>query len=461
MWIFQLYADYQLNQHNPILCQQQELHKLEERYGFAGYEAFTTEFPVMDYTGIAAENLAKADFFARSSGTSSAAKFIPVSEAYLEGNHYKAGRYALYNLLFHFHQIPVLSGANLTLTGYKYPENHLGKEVLDISALMFAKRPALFKAISIPRQIFFSWQEKLDYLLEHPEDVLKVRSISGVPTWMFSLFQAFEAKFQQPTRELFPHLKLVVHGGVDFTHYYDRFRTCFPDRELSFFENYNATEGFYGFQHTPESRDLLLCTNTGIFFEFRDTKGHIYPLWELEAGETYELLISNQDGLLRYQTGDLITIQQLAPVLFRVVGRTSEFINAFGEDLMVSQTDAAMRQLNAAFDLHITDYLAYPVYASTQEMGYHQWYLFTDRAHPDPARWALALDGYLQELNNNYRQKRHRSSALQPLRLVVRPTKTLARLIKSSGNQIGGQAKLKKLYNSPDIEQYLALQPYE
>ncbi|MEO1452118.1 MAG: GH3 auxin-responsive promoter family protein, partial [Bacteroidota bacterium] len=312
---------------------------------------------------------------------------------------------------------------------------------------------------SFPRQIFFNWQDKLQYLLDHPDEVFKIRTISGVPTWIFSLFKAFEEKFQKPCHELFPHLKLVVHGGVDFTHYFDKFREAFPDRALTFFENYNATEGLYGFQYVPEKREMLLCTNTGIFFEFKDHTGAIYPLWETQTGKTYEVLISNQDGLLRYQTGDLITIHGLQPVLFTIAGRTSEFINAFGEDLMVSQTDTAIQRLNQAFSLAISDYVVFPEYASTSEMGFHQWVVFSDKV-TQQQEWANFLDDQLCELNNNYRQKRDRSRALQALRLEVLPRSELDRLMKRLGKEIGGQAKLKKLHNDPAIKAHLPQSSY-
>ncbi|MEO0899428.1 MAG: GH3 auxin-responsive promoter family protein [Bacteroidota bacterium] len=460
MNLIQLYNDYQLNLEFPIECQKNELDTLGEIFSFDGYDEFIKKFDVSNYNLLSSLNFyqdkgkEEPEFFVRSSGTTSSSKYIPVTSAYLDENHFKSARYCLYSMIFNFRQIHLLSGSNLTMTGYKYPDLHLGKEVYDISALIFDKKPLVYKNIGYPKKIFYNWESKLEYLVEHFNKISSSQSISGVPTWMFSLFHKLEEVYGKPTRELFPKLKLIVHGGVNFQNYYNRFNECFPDRELEFFETYNATEGFYGFQVSREEKHLLLGANTGIFYEFRNNKG-TFPIWDVEIGEKYELLISNRDGVLRYSTGDIIEVHATYPFLFTIAGRTTEFTNAFGEDLILAQANKAIAKVCEEFSLNVHDFFVVPFYSNEKELGYHEWYFFADRPLEDKKQVADRLDQLVCELNNNYNQKRNGSLAMQRLRIIERNHEDLIRMFQSQGKEIGGQSKLRKLHNDRKILEYL------
>lgn len=460
MSLLNLRQHFKHNVHHPLEAQRKVFADLSRIYQVNTYDEFTAAYPISDYNELSARSFYKdkinpqVDYYVRSSGTTSAEKHIPISKTFLAENHQKVARYCLYNLLFHFRQYHLFNGRNLALTGYTYPQKYNDIPVYDISALLFQSRPLLYKYISYPRMLFANWEAKLSHLKSSFRDISKSTSISGVPTWMFSLFNQLEKERGISTHLLFPKLKLIIHGGVNFANYFEKFNTCFPDRKLEYFETYNATEGFYGFQLSPASNALVLCTNAGIFYEFKNETG-VFPIWEVQPGGSYELLISNRDGLIRYKTGDIISIQSVQPFLFTISGRTTEYTNAFGEDLVLSQTNKAIEMLSRRHNINILDYFVVPHYSSEKEIGYHEWYFFVDHPLPNKAQLEKELDAVICDLNNNYRQKRHGSLAMQNLRIIELWNNGYQDFIRRQNKNVGGQAKIKKLHNDRKILQVL------
>lgn len=389
-------------------------------------------------------------WFARTSGTTQR-KYIPVSRRFIHANHYQCARLGQYHLVNHWG----FKGAGfpqvLSLYGYAYPEKHEGRPVFDISALLIAQMPWLFRQFNFPNTQFTTWPEKAKYILSHFQKINKTTVIAGVPTWILSLFEQVQSRYGQPPAVAFNRLQLYIHGGVNFSHYFSLFRDLFKERPLMFFEVYNATEGFWGFQYQKNEPGLLLLTAAGNFFEFRDMhSGEVLPIWEAALDWEYELVVSNADGLVRYRTGDVIRFQQKDPWLFQIMGRTTECLNSFGEDLFLNQVHEALQKVSGKMTFRLAEFFVLPLFPSADAKGRHQWFVEFDQAPPSLSAFAEMLDAELQRINGNYQQKREGNLAMESLELVTLERGTIESLLSRRAHG-GGQVKQKRLYNNREI----------
>lgn len=397
----------------------------------------------------------KPKYFGQTSGTSAVKKRIPISEEFLRANHFRGSRLILANLDDRFHQKWLMSARHLSMSGYRYPDPFLGKEVLDISALMVERLPWYFRFKNFPNQVFRSWEEKLLFFRQNLEEIRKINMISGVPTWVLALINQLTEHDPNRIEEIMPNWRLYVHGGVDFSHYRQIFKEIHPKREITLFEVYNSTEGFYALQNGPESPDLLLLTDCGIFFEFQDKiSGEVLPLWGIKTDRKYELLITTLDGLCRYRTGDLVQFSSTQPYLLRIVGRTTEFINAFGEDLSLEHVTLALQRLKGEMNFHIRHYFVVPRYPQPGTPGSHEWYINFEIPPVDATQFALRLDSILQDINGNYNQKRSGNTALLPLVVHELQQESIHGILRRRG-EIGGQIKMKVLHNDREILDFM------
>ncbi len=388
----------------------------------------------------------RIDWYAITSGTTARQKLIPVSSDFLKRNHYSVGRLSLFHLRRQFHYPWFSHGQTLSLAGYSYPFKTFGKPSIDISALISQQVPLFFKLFNFPNRSFESWKEKIDFLKRHKSSTCRASIIAGIPTWTLALLDEFRKEFGEDPQMLFPNLRLLVHGGLDFGVYRETFKEIFNDRRLEFFEIYNMTEGFVGFQFEREKPGLLLVTDASIFFEFKVREGNrILPLWEIEVGEEYELLLTTSDGLYRYLTGDVICFSSKNPFLFTIVGRTTESMNSFGEHLSVSQINSALAQLRHQINFAIRDYFLVPHFATLHGKGFHEWYIEFDHEPPNKLDFEQKLDRLLQEASTSYAQKREGDIGILPPQVVTLARGTIARMLEMRGH-LGGQIKQKKLY---------------
>jgi len=211
------------------------------------------------------------------------------------------------------------------------------------------------------------------------------------------------------------------------------------------------------------SEAMLLLLDTGVFFEFLPVEEsdsetpEVYPIWEIEAGRTYELIITAPNGLWRYRLGDTVTVEQLNPVKITIAGRTRSFINAFGEELMVHNADRAIALTEQETDTEVLNYTAAPVYADGNRQGHHQWLIEFATRPTDEVRFMQLLDEHLREVNSDYDAKRTGDIFLTAPTLVVAPTGLFDRWLASTG-KLGGQRKIPRLNNNRIvIDQMLAM----
>ncbi|PJJ48373.1 GH3 auxin-responsive promoter family protein [Hymenobacter chitinivorans] len=452
-----------------------------QRYGFADAPSaweFAQRVPVSSYEELypALERVLRGEpdvlwpgpvqWFAKSSGTTNArSKYIPVTRESLQECHYRAGRdmTALATALYPENRI--LAGKTLSLGGTHAPNpfrpEEEGSRVGDVSAVIMQNLPAWAEFLRTPPlelALLDEWEEKIDRIARHVLSV-NVSALAGVPTWIIVLLRRVtELAGADNITEVWPNLSLFLHGAVAFGPYRELFRQLIPGPQMRYLEIYNASEGYIALQDQPNSEDLLLLLNHGIYYEFipLDELDAEHPqtltLEQVELGKAYALVLSTNAGLWRYKIGDTVRFTSLAPYRIRITGRTKHFLNAFGEEVVIENADAAIAAACQATNTTVRDYTAAPIYfdASAASRGGHQWLIEFSQPPQDPARFTAVLDETLRKLNSDYDAKRHRDLALSPPLLTIASTGTFTRWLARKG-KLGGQHKVPRLSNSREI----------
>ncbi len=409
----------------------------------------------------------RVEWFAKSSGTTNArSKYIPVTREALHEGHYRAGRDMTALATLHYPETDVLGGKTLSLGGTHGP-NPLRPEaassrVGDVSAVIMQNLPAWAEFIRTPPlelALLDEWEDKIERIARHVLTA-DVRVLAGVPTWIIVLLRRVqELAGTDNLFEVWPRLSLFLHGAVAFGPYRELFRQLLPSRQMNYLEIYNASEGYLALQDEPDSEDLLLLLNHGIYYEFLPQSQWDEPepraigLEDVELGCTYALIISTNAGLWRYKIGDTVRFTSLNPYRIRICGRTKHFLNAFGEEVVIEHADAALATACRATHTTVRDYTAAPIYfaeAGGNSRGSHQWLVEFTHPPADTHHFVQVLDDTLRQLNSDYDAKRHRDLALTLPTLTVAPTGTFGRWLAGRG-KLGGQHKVPRLSNSREL----------
>ena len=409
--------------------------------------------------------------FSKSSGTTNdKSKFIPVSQDALHGCHLKA---SLDSAAWWYEQKPhtqwLANSKGLIMGGTWSLYNEQPRIVVgDVSALMMQNMPFYAKFMQAPdlaTALLPDWEEKIARMVRYLAATPNLTSISGVPTWTLVLLRALlDYTGKKNALELFPRMEVYMHGGVDFAPYRSQFEALFPSSEMQYRNIYNASEGFFAAQidNSMGSDDMLMYMDNGIFFEFLpladvdNPQAATLTVDEVQTGTPYALIISTNAGLWRYMVGDVVEFTSLRPHKIRVAGRTQQFLNVFGEEVMVSNTDKAIALTAAAHNAQIADYTVAPIFLQEGSKGGHEWLVEFRRPPANIAAFAADLDLQLQQLNSDYEAKRAHSIALQPLQLHALAEGTFNEWMRSRG-KLGGQNKVPRLSSSRRyVEQILA-----
>lgn len=406
-------------------------------------------------------------WFAKSSGTTSdRSKFIPISQESLSNGHYKASKDVL-TMYYQFHpDSNLLTGKGLVIGGSHTlhavnPEAQYG----DLSAVLLQNSPFWGHWLRTPDlsiALLDEWETKIEKLAQAtiPEDVT---SISGVPTWTLVLFRRIlEITGKSNMKAVWPNLELYLHGGISFTPYRAQFEQIIG-APIHYLEMYNASEGFFAAQDRPDADGMLLFPDHGIFMEFMpvseyDKKHPVtVGLDKVELCKQYALIISTNGGLWRYLVGDTIQFTQLNPFRIKVSGRIKHFINAFGEEVIVDNTDRAIAEASNRTQAVVSDYTAAPVYFSGDGNGAHEWIIEFERAPDSLSEFAEVLDRTLQQVNSDYEAKRHKSIALRAPQVHPARPGLFTDWLRRRG-KLGGQHKVPRLSNDRAlIEELLSM----
>lgn len=398
--------------------------------------------------------------FAQSSGTSDGrSKYIPITAEGFSRCHFRGTRHSVAHYLEAYPDSRLIDGSAFILGGSFANELTLGRGVRvgDLSANLIDRMPRAAGLLRVPSReiaLMEDWREKLPALIKASARRRDITNISGVPSWFLTVIKGvIDYTGASTIHDVWPGLEVFFHGGIAFGPYREQYRRVTDPSRMRYLENYNASEGFFAVQDDPADPAMLMLLDAGTFYEFipldelESATPKILPPWEVEAGKVYALVISNVNGLWRYAIGDTVKVESTDPLKITVAGRTKHYINAFGEELMVHNADAAIEAVSRLTDTAVANYTAAPVYAGDHTRGRHQWLVEFSKAPESPEQWATMLDDELQRQNSDYQAKRTGSLFLDRLELIVVPAGFFDRWLASTG-KLGGQRKVPRLSNS-------------
>ena len=447
-----------------------------------GYDDFAKHIPVNTYEelkdSIDRMRHGEADvlwpgrvkWYAKSSGTTNdKSKFIPVSREGLKRMHYKGGFDAVAMYLQNNPKSRIFDGRALILGGSHAPNYNLkGSLVGDLSAILIENINPLANLVRIPKKktaLISDFEIKRDKIAREAMNK-NVTNISGVPSWMLSvLTRMMEISGKTHLEEVWPNIEVFFHGGVAFTPYRKQYEQLITSPKMHYMETYNASEGFFGLQNDPNDKSMLLMLDYDVFYEFKElssnssqsSESRIIPLWAVETGKNYAMVISTCCGLWRYEIGDTIQFTSTNPYKFIITGRTKHFINAFGEELIVDNAEKGLAYACEQTGAEVLEYTAAPVFMDANAKCRHQWLIEFSKSPSDLAQFSDLLDKKLQEINSDYEAKRYKDITLQHLEIVVARPNLFNDWLKLKG-KLGGQHKVPRLSNSREhIEQLLQL----
>ena len=411
-------------------------------------------------------------WYAKSSGTTNdKSKFIPVSAQALKDTHYAGGTDSVICYLHHNPESRLLDGRALILGGSHAPNYNIKSSLVgDLSAILIENINPLINYIRIPSKqtaLLSDFEEKRDRIAREAMN-RHVTNLSGVPSWMLSvLTRVLEISGKERIDQVWPDLEVFFHGGVAFTPYRKQYSRLIQSPKMHYLETYNASEGFFGVQNDPKDPALMLMIDYGIFYEFipmdEFDREHptVLPLWAVQPGKNYAMVISTSSGLWRYLIGDTIRFTSTSPYKFVITGRTKFFINAFGEELIVDNAERGLQMACQATGAEVLEYTAAPIYMDREGHCRHQWLIEFSRQPDDLQHFATELDKALQSINSDYEAKRYKDITLQQLEIVRARQGLFTDWLRSRG-KLGGQHKVPRLSNNRDnIEQLLAMNKEE
>ena len=399
-------------------------------------------------------------WYAKSSGTTNdKSKFIPVSSEGLQKIHYAGGRDSVAIYLRNNPKSRMFDGKGLILGGSHAPNYNLpGSLVGDLSAILIENINPLVNLVRVPKKqtaLLSDFEVKRERIAREAM-TQNVTNISGVPSWMLSVLTCMmEITGKTHLEEVWPHIEVFFHGGVAFTPYRKQYEQLITSPNMHYMETYNASEGFFGIQDDPADKSMLLMLDYGVFYEFIPMDGgDPVPLWGVEIGKNYAMVISTSCGLWRYEIGDTVQFTSTNPYKFIISGRTKHFINAFGEELIVDNAEQGLAYACEKTGAEVSEYTAAPVFMDANAKCRHQWLVEFAKRPEDLQQFADLLDKRLQEINSDYEAKRYKDITLQHLEIMEARQNLFNDWLKMHG-KLGGQHKVPRLSNSRDIIEQL------
>ena len=440
-----------------------------------GYDDFISQVPVNTYEELKGDIdrmrqgetdilwPGRVKWYAKSSGTTNdKSKFIPVSNEGLQKIHYAGGRDSVAIYLRNNPQSRMFDGKGLILGGSHAPNYNLKDSLVgDLSAILIENINPLVNLVRVPKKqtaLLSDFEVKRERIAREAMNK-NVTNISGVPSWMLSVLTCMmEMTGKKHLEEVWPNIEVFFHGGVAFTPYRKQYEQLITSPRMHYMETYNASEGFFGIQDDPADKSMLLMLDYGVFYEFIPMDGgDPVPLWGVETGKNYAMVISTSCGLWRYEIGDTVQFTSTNPYKFIISGRTKHFINAFGVELIVDNAEQGLAYACEQTGAEVLEYTAAPVFMDANAKCRHQWLIEFSKRPQDMQQFADLLDKRLQEINSDYEAKRYKDITLQHLEIIEARPNLFNDWLKMRG-KLGGQHKVPRLSNSRDsIDQLLKL----
>jgi GH3 auxin-responsive promoter len=431
------------------------------------YEEFKQAVPIRDYEQFkpwidrikeGKHNVlwkGKPIYFAKTSGTTSGTKYIPITKDSIP-NHINTARNALLCYMAETGNTKFADGKLIFLSGSPELERVGGIPTGRLSGIVNHHVPKYLRTNQMPSyetNCIEDWETKLTKIVDetiHQNMTL----ISGIPPWMQMYFDELIKRSGKKVGELFPNFSVMVQGGVNFEPYKAKLFESIG-RKIDTIELFPASEGFFAFQDSQEAEGLLLNTNSGIFFEFVPA-GEIFnehptrlSLKEVKLGENYALIINNNAGLWGYNIGDTVKFVSTNPFRLVVTGRTKHFISAFGEHVIGEEVEYSMLKAIEEENAQVTEFTVAPFVSSDEGKSYHEWFVEFEKQPADMEVFTAKLDHYLRE-KNVYYDDLIAGNILKPLKITPVRKNGFIDYMKSIG-KLGGQNKVPRLSNDRKI----------
>ena len=464
----------------PIVCQKENLNYLlktanstviGEKYDFKSLDSvlqFQKNVPLSNYDSLkpyidrqikGEENVlwpGKTSWFAKSSGTTTKReKLLPITVDSLYENHYAGGKDLLALYYQNFRNRKLYNAKHLIIGGSTQIHSMSNDTSIgDLSAFIVENLPWWTEIRRTPKReiaLMNDWGEKLEKMA-HATLNENICIIAGLPSWTILLMKkVLEISGKEHIHEVWPNLELYIHGGMNFSPYKESFKALFPEPQMNYVEAYNSSEGYFGLQDQVETKDLLLLVDSHIFFEFipmSDFEGlnskTVLSLDQVELEKEYALVISTSAGLWRYIIGDTIKFVQDRPYRFQITGRTTQFINSFGEKLLIIHAERAITRAAQCCNAKIKDYTVAPFFENESQNGGHEWAIAFDVVPKNMKTFSEILDQSLMELNVDYEGKRSSSINMIKPKIKMIGHDVFEKWLKSK-NKLGGQHKIPRL----------------
>ncbi len=445
-------------------------------HGFSkinNYEDFKNQVPVRDYEGLKPyiERVKNGEkdvlwkggpmYFAKTSGTTSGAKFIPLTKESL-AHQIKAAKSALLHYIVDSGNHHFINGKMIFLQGS--PELDMNPKVPNgrLSGIVANFVPSYLQTNRLPSyktNCIKDWEQKIEAIIEEtlPEDM---RLISGIPSWAQMYFERLQAKTGKTISEIFPNFSLFVFGGVNYEPYRKKFEEMIG-KKVDSLELYPASEGFIAFQDRQDEKGLLLLLDYGIFYEFipadefNDETPTRISLEEVKMGINYVLILNTNAGLWGYNIGDTVAFTSLKPYRIIVTGRIKHFTSAFGEHVIAKEVEEAIRlAMQQCTEVELSEFTVAPQTEPTEGLPYHEWLIEFATEAKDVGLFAKLVDDNLKAQNSYYKDLVE-GKVLRQLQITSLPKSSFHNYMKSQG-KLGGQNKIPRLANDRKIADFLA-----
>ena len=428
---------------------------------------FAMQVPVRDYEGLRSyvdrivageEDIlwpGKPIYFSKTSGTTSGAKYIPITEESMP-THITAARDALLTYIHYTGKAGFLKGKQIFVQGSPELDYKNGIALGRLSGIVAHYVPSYLQKSSMPSwetNCIEDWEEKVEAIVAEtiPENMTL---IGGIPSWVQMYFEKIKSQTNQDVGALFKNFSLFVYGGVNFEPYKSVFKNLIG-RSVDTLELFPSSEGFFAYQDIPNQEGLLLLLNNGIFYEFirvdeiQQENPKRYILGEVEIGVNYALIISTTAGLWAYNIGDTVCFVSTAPYRLVVTGRIKHFISAFGEHVIGKEVETALKIATEGTPIRVREFTVAPQVKPETGLPYHEWCIEFDQAPEDMVAFETALDAEMEK-QNVYYQDLIQGKVLR--KLVVKPIikQGFEKYMKSIG-KLGGQNKVPRLANDRKI----------
>lgn len=403
-------------------------------------------------------------YFAKTSGTTSGAKHIPLTKESMP-YHIEAARNAILCYINETGNADFVDGKMIFLQGSPEMHEKNGIKTGRLSGIVAHYVPAYLQKNRLPSwqtNCIDDWETKVDAIVEETKDE-NMTVISGIPSWVQMYFERLQKRTGKKIGDLFKNFNLFIYGGVNFEPYRAKFEALIG-RRVDSIELFPASEGFFAFQDSQSEKGMLLLLDSGMFYEFVpaekffDENPPRLTIGQVELGKNYVMIISTNAGLWAYNLGDTVQFTSLRPYRVVVSGRIKHFISAFGEHVIGKEVEEAMNKAMAKFDFSITEFTVAPqITPSQQELPYHEWLVEFDEAPQNLQEVTEFIDAEMQ-LQNSYYYDLIVGKVLQPLKITSLKAGSFNDYMKGQG-KLGGQNKVARLGNDRKIaDALLALQ---